>query len=67
MARPGYPDTRPAHYFKVNNNMNQSVLKQSVVHEIFRSGDSDYMVSLARGLHVIQAFCDDGRGQLTIA
>lgn len=47
--------------------MNQSVLKQSVVHEIFRSGDSDYMVSLARGLHVIQAFCDDGRGQLTIA
>jgi IclR family pca regulon transcriptional regulator len=47
--------------------MNQSALKQSVVHEIFRSGDSDYMVSLARGLHVIQAFCDDGRGQLTIA
>jgi len=25
------------------------------------------MVSLARGLHVIQVFCDDGRGQLTIA
>ncbi len=47
--------------------MNQSALKQSVVHEIFRSGDSDYMVSLARGLHVIQVFCDDGRGQLTIA
>lgn len=47
--------------------MNQPALKQSVVHEIFRSGDSDYMVSLARGLHVIQAFCDDGRGRLTIA
>jgi len=25
------------------------------------------MVSLARGLHVIQVFCDDGRAQLTIA
>jgi len=47
--------------------MNQPAMKESVAHEIFRSGDSDYMVSLARGLHVIQAFCDDGRGRLTIA
>ena len=42
-------------------------MKKSLADEIFRSGDSDYMVSLARGLHVIQVFCDDDRGQLTIA
>lgn len=47
--------------------MNQAVLKKSLADEIYRSGDSDYMVSLARGLHVIQVFCDDGRGRLTIA
>ena len=35
--------------------------------QIFRSGDSDYMVSLARGLHVIQVFCDGDRSRLTIA
>ena len=40
---------------------------QSLADEIYRSGDSDYMVSLARGLHVIQAFCEDGRERLTIA
>lgn len=47
--------------------MSQSVLRKSLADEIYRSGDSDYMVSLARGLHVIQVFCDDDRGQLTIA
>jgi IclR family pca regulon transcriptional regulator len=47
--------------------VNQLSLKKSVVDEIYRSGDSDYMVSLARGLHVIQVFCDDGRARLTIA
>ena len=41
--------------------------KKSLADEIFRTGDSDYMVSLARGLHVIQVFCDDGRARLTIA
>ncbi len=47
--------------------MNQPALNKSLADEIYRSGDSDYMVSLARGLHVIQIFCDDGRGRLTIA
>lgn len=45
----------------------QPALKKSLQDEIYRSGDSDYMVSLARGLHVIQVFCDDGRHKLTIA
>jgi IclR family pca regulon transcriptional regulator len=47
--------------------VNLPARKMSLADEIYRSGDSDYMVSLARGLHVIQVFCDDGRGQLTIA
>ena len=47
--------------------MNQAAFRKSLVDEIYRSGDSDYMVSLARGLHVIQVFCEDGRGPLTIA
>jgi IclR family pca regulon transcriptional regulator len=45
----------------------QTSADKSLADEIYRSGDSDYMVSLARGLHVIQAFCDDGRERLTIA
>lgn len=45
----------------------QLALKRSLADEIFRSGDSDYMVSLARGLHVIQVFCEDERSKLTIA
>jgi len=52
---PGYKD------------VNQTALDKSLADEIYRSGDSDYMVSLARGLHVIQVFCDDGRERLTIA
>lgn len=47
--------------------MNQLANKKSLADEIFRTGDSDYMVSLARGLHVIQVFCEDGRARLTIA
>ncbi len=47
--------------------MRQAPLKKSLSNEIYRSGDSDYMVSLARGLHVIQVFCEDGRRTLTTA
>lgn len=47
--------------------MQQALRKKSLSNEIYRSGDSDYMVSLARGLHVIQVFCEDGRRTLTIA
>jgi IclR family pca regulon transcriptional regulator len=47
--------------------LNQLAVNKSLADEIYRSGDSDYMVSLARGLHVIQVFCEDGRAQLTIA
>lgn len=42
-------------------------MNKSLADEIYRSGDGDYMVSLARGLHVIQVFCEDGRGRLSIA
>jgi IclR family pca regulon transcriptional regulator len=45
----------------------QTALDKSLADEIYRSGDSDYMVSLARGLHIIQVFCEDGRERLTIA
>lgn len=47
--------------------MHQFTSSKSLADQIFRTGDSDYMVSLARGLHVIQVFCDDGRARLTIA
>ena len=47
--------------------MNQQAMSNLLDAEIFRSGDGDYMVSLARGLHVIQVFCNGGRSQLTIA
>lgn len=47
--------------------MNQLANDKSLADEIYRTGDSDYMVSLARGLHVIQVFCEDGRARLTIA
>ena len=36
--------------------MNQLAASKSLADEIFRTGDSDYMVSLARGLQVIQVF-----------
>ena len=47
--------------------MNQQAISNLLDKEIYRSGDSDYMVSLARGLHVIQVFCDGERSRLTIA
>lgn len=34
---------------------------------VFRSGDSNYMVSLARGLHVLQIFSEAGRQNLSVA
>ena len=47
--------------------MNQQAISNLLDTELYRSGDSDYMVSLARGLHVIQVFCDGERSRLTIA
>jgi len=47
--------------------VNQQTTSNLLDTELYRSGDSNYMVSLARGLHVIQAFCDGERSRLTIA
>jgi IclR family pca regulon transcriptional regulator len=66
VARTGFPDIRSA-FLSSELPMNQLAANKSLVDEIFRTGDSDYMVSLARGLHVIQVFCEDGRARLTIA
>lgn len=47
--------------------VNRRAIASPLDNELFRSGDSDYMVSLARGLHVIQVFCEGDRSRLTIA
>ena len=56
-------------FFPVRKSLSRSAITRSRSRsdDIFRSGDSDYMVSLARGLHVIQVFCDDDRARLSIA
>lgn len=47
--------------------MNARTPEQKLSDDLFRSGDSNYMTSLARGLHLIQAFSEDGRREMTMA